>query len=453
MQKTRKILRIGITIGDINGIGPELIINAFKNQRLKEICTPIVYGSPRVLNIYRKILSVDKFSYNVIQQPNQAQPRKISVIDCIADLNDRMEIGKPDTQSGRAAYEALERAMDDLKSDQIDALVTMPIDKSVIQSDDFNFPGHTEYLTKQLDGKESLMFMVHDHLKIGVVTGHVPLKDVSKKLTVDGIVKKVQLMHDSLKLDFSVPRPRIAVMGLNPHAGDNGLLGKEEKEKISKAIEKCANKRMLVFGPYSADGFFGTGMFKRFDGVLAMYHDQGLIPFKLMAGFEGVNFTAGLSKVRTSPDHGPAFDLVGKNEASPTSFIHALYAAIDIHRRRRENQALFDNSMDKAKPVEKPARPERPAKGERKASNEGKGRNEQRRPEIKKAAPNKEQAAPAANEEELEPVEQVESPEVVENTGSEKAEKQVTKSPPAKKEEAVVEAKKEDAESAVSEEE
>lgn len=354
MHKHRKVLRIGITIGDVNGIGPELIINAFKNQRLKEICTPIVYGSSRILNVYRKVLSVDKFSYNVIQKPNQAQPRKISVIDCVETLSDRMEIGRPDEISGRAAYEALERAMADLKSGEIDALVTMPIDKSVIQSDDFQFPGHTEYLTNELDAKGSLMFMVHEHLKIGVVTGHVPLKDVSKHLTVDGIVKKIQLMHDSLKLDFSVPRPRIAVMGLNPHAGDNGLLGKEEKEKISKAIEKCANKRMLVFGPYSADGFFGMGNFKRFDAVLAMYHDQGLIPFKLMAGFEGVNFTAGLSKVRTSPDHGPAFDLAGKNEADPTSFIHALYAAIDIHRRRKDNQELFDNAMDtsnRGKPV------------------------------------------------------------------------------------------------------
>lgn len=375
MHKNRKVLRIGITIGDVNGIGPELIINAFKNQRLKEICTPIVYGSPRILNVFRKVLSVDKFSYNVIQQPNQAQPRKISVIDCIEDLNDRMEIGRPDAQSGRAAYEALSRAMEDLKAGEIDAMVTMPIDKSVIQSDDFKFPGHTEYLANELDAKGSLMFMVHEHLKIGVVTGHVPLKDVSKNLTVDGIVKKIQLMHDSLKLDFSVPRPRIAVLGLNPHAGDNGLLGKEEKEKISKAVEKCANKRMLVFGPYSADGFFGMGTFKRFDAVLAMYHDQGLIPFKLMAGFEGVNFTAGLSKVRTSPDHGPAFDLAGKNVADPTSFIHALYAAIDIYRRRRENQELFDDAMDKhplgdkaqksnKKPaverVEKPAPPKKP---------------------------------------------------------------------------------------------
>lgn len=345
MHKNRKVLRIGISIGDINGIGPELIINAFTNQHLKEICTPIVYGSTRALNVYRKILSVDKFSYNVVQHPNQAQPRKISVIDCIDESVDRVEAGRPDQSSGRAAFEALRAAVADLKAGEIDALVTMPIDKSVIQSEEFQFPGHTEYLAGELGGSEGLMFMVHEHLKVGVVTGHIPLKDVSKALTVDGIVRKIQLMHDSLKLDFSVSRPRIAVLGLNPHAGDNGLLGMEEQEKINKAIEKCSNKRMLVLGPYSADGFFGTGTFKSFDAVLAMYHDQGLIPFKILAGFEGVNFTAGLAQIRTSPDHGPAFDLAGKDIASPTSFIHALYAAIDIYKARRDNQELFDNAM------------------------------------------------------------------------------------------------------------
>lgn len=349
-------------MGDINGVGPELIIRAFTHQRLREICIPVIYGSSRVLNIYRKMLGIDRFSYNVVQEPGQAQPRRISVIECIRDLNDRITVGKPDRQSGMAAFDALEAAVSDLQANRLDGLVTMPIDKHFIQHDDFRFPGHTEYLAQAFDVRENLMFMVHEHLKIGVVTGHVPLKDVSRHLNVDGIVRKLQLMHHSLQRDFSITKPRIAVMGLNPHAGDNGLLGKEEKEKISKAIERCSNKRMLVFGPYSADGFFGSGMFKKFDAVLAMYHDQGLIPFKLLAGFEGVNFTAGLPIVRTSPDHGPAFSLAGKNEADPTSTIHALYAVLDIVRRRQENEELVENSIYKNPPADprnrkKPARP------------------------------------------------------------------------------------------------
>ncbi|MCK5923170.1 MAG: 4-hydroxythreonine-4-phosphate dehydrogenase PdxA, partial [Methylococcales bacterium] len=279
MQKTRKILRIGFSTGDIHGIGPELLIRAFSNQKLKEICTPIIYGSPKVLNVFRKTLSIDKFSYNVIQTPNQAQTRKVSIIDCIDDLHERIELGKPDKQSGLAAAQALTRAVEDLKLGEIDALVTMPIDKHFTQGENFQFPGHTEFLAKHLGVEESLMFMIHEHLRVGVVTGHVPHKDVSRNITTEGIVRKLKLMSNSLKLDFSLTKPRIAVLGLNPHAGDNGLLGKEEKEKISRAIEKCSNERMIVLGPYSADGFFGSGMFKRFDAVLAMYHDQGLIPF------------------------------------------------------------------------------------------------------------------------------------------------------------------------------
>lgn len=349
MQKNRKLLRIGITIGDINGIGPELIIRAFQISRLKEICTPIVYGSPRVLNIFRKLLSVEKFSYNVVEFPNQANPRKVSVIDCITNLDDRMEVGKPSLQGGRAAFEALQRGVQDLNAGEIDALVTMPIDKKTIQGEGFDFPGHTEYLAASCEAPDSLMFMVHEHLKIGVVTGHVPVKDISAGISVEGIVRKVKMMHKSLKMDFSIERPRIAVLGLNPHAGDNGLLGTEEQEIINEAIEKCANNKMLVLGPYPADGFFGTAMFKKFDGVLAMYHDQGLIPFKLLAGFEGVNFTAGLPFVRTSPDHGPAYSLAGKEQADISSFLQALYSAIDIHRRREENKELYANPLKQPK--------------------------------------------------------------------------------------------------------
>jgi len=344
MHKPRKVLRIGLSMGDIHGIGPELIIEAFSRQQLREMCTPIVYGSTRVLNVYRKMMNIERFSYNVVQHPDQAQPRKVSVIDCV-DLPDRIEPGKPDQNSGMAAFQALDTATRDLKEGAIDALITLPIDKHFIQNENFQFPGHTEFLAEAFEAKDSLMFMVHDHLKIGVVTGHVPVKDISKELSIDKIVTKIRLMNESLKMDFNLEKPKIAVLGLNPHAGDNGLLGKEEKEKINKAIEKCTQDKMIVLGPYSADGFFGSGMFKKFDGIMAMYHDQGLIPFKLLAGFEGVNFTAGLPIVRTSPDHGPAFGLVGKNTANPDSLIHALYTAIDVFRRRGENQELVANSI------------------------------------------------------------------------------------------------------------
>ncbi|MBK9450735.1 MAG: 4-hydroxythreonine-4-phosphate dehydrogenase PdxA [Bacteroidetes bacterium] len=344
MQKTRKVLRIGITIGDYNGIGPELIIQGLTEPRLREICTPIVYGSSKVLNVYRKLLSVDKFSYNVIQAPNQAQPKKVSVIDCITNA-DNVEPGKFSLDAGKGAFEALRQAVQDLKSGEIDALVTLPIDKSSIQSEEFQFPGHTEYLAQQFGQDTSLMFMIHDRLKVAVVTGHVPLANVSKAITVELILKKLRIMNMSLKTDFNVDKPKIAVLGLNPHAGDNGLLGKEEKERINKAVEDAQRERIFAMGPYSADGFFGMGLFKKFDAILAMYHDQGLIPFKLMAGFEGVNFTAGLPIVRTSPDHGVAYNLAGKGEADPSSFIHAVYKAMDICRERRDNLDLQEGSL------------------------------------------------------------------------------------------------------------
>ena len=344
MQKTRKILRIGISIGDFNGIGPELVIQGLTEPRLREICTPIVYGSAKVLNVYRKLLSVDKFSYNVIQQPNQAQPKKVSVIDCITN-EDNVEPGKASLEAGKGAFQALHQAVQDLKAGEIDALVTLPIDKSSIQSEEFQFPGHTEYLAQQFGTDNPLMFMIHDRLKVAVVTGHIPLANVSKAITVETILKKLRIMNMSLKTDFNIEKPKIAVLGLNPHAGDNGLLGKEDKERTQKAVEDAQRERIFAMGPYSSDGFFGMGLFKKFDAVLAMYHDQGLIPFKLMAGFEGVNFTAGLSVVRTSPDHGVAYNLAGKGEADPSSFIHAIYKAMDIVRERRDNLDLQEGSI------------------------------------------------------------------------------------------------------------
>lgn len=344
MQKPRKVLRIGISIGDFNGIGPELVIQGLTEPRLKEMCTPIVYGSSKVLNVYRKLLSVDKFSYNVIQQPNQAQPKKVSVIECITNA-ENVEPGKASAEAGKGAFEALRAAVNDLKAGEIDALVTLPIDKSSIQSPEFQFPGHTEYLAQQFGLDTSLMFMIHDRIRVAVVTGHIPLEKVAKAITVETILKKLRIMNMSLKTDFNVEKPKIAVLGLNPHAGDNGLLGREDKEKIQKAVEDAQRERIFAMGPYSADGFFGMGTFKKFDAILAMYHDQGLIPFKLMAGFEGVNFTAGLPVVRTSPDHGVAYNLAGKGEADPASFVHAMYKAMDIYRERRDNLDLQEGSL------------------------------------------------------------------------------------------------------------
>lgn len=331
-------------MGDANGIGPELIIQAFRNSHLREICTPIIYGSTRALNAYRKILSVDKFSYNVIEEPGQAQPRKISVVDCVRSL-DNVEPGVPSLAAGRAAFESLEAAVADLRDGSIDALVTLPIDKATIQNEDFKFPGHTEYLTEAFGADDSLMFMVHESLKVGVVTGHVPVRGIADAITTEGIVNKIRLMVESLRTDFNLEKPKIAVLGLNPHAGDNGLLGSEEKDMIEQAVAAMHKDKAFVFGPYPADGFFGAGSFRKFDGILAMYHDQGLIPFKLMAGFEGVNFTAGLPVVRTSPDHGLAYDLAGTGRADPTSFLHAIYSAIDIARNRAESNDIDENSL------------------------------------------------------------------------------------------------------------
>lgn len=345
MSKIRKTLRIGITTGDINGIGPELIIRAFEDARLKEMFTPIIYGSPKVMNIYRKVLSIEKFSYNIIESPNQAQPKKVSLIDCI-NMQDRVDIGQSNERGGKAALESLEAAVRDLKSGELDALITMPIDKQTIQSEKFAFPGHTEYLAKEFETKEYMMFMVSDVLRMGVVTGHIPLKDVVNQISTKGILEKIRIMDKTLRMDFNIERPTIAVLGINPHAGDNGLLGKEDKEKVERALEQATQEGYLALGPYPSDGFFGSGTYKKFDGVLAMYHDQGLIPFKLLAGWEGVNFTAGLPGVRVSPDHGVAYELAGKGEASLDSFIHAIYFAIDIFRRRHENLEVEENKFE-----------------------------------------------------------------------------------------------------------
>ena len=343
-QNNRK-LKVGITIGDVNGIGPELVIKAFMDQRLKELCIPILYGSSRVLNIYRKVLDVNKFHYIVVPNPSQAQSRKLNIVECIPGL-ERVEIGKASEAGGKAAFLSVKRAVEDAQHQELDALVTLPVDKATFQKHDTEFAGHTELLAKAFNVSENLMFMVSDAIKIGTVTNHLPVSEVARNLSTERIVEKVRLMHASLEKDFSILRPMIAVLGLNPHAGDKGLIGPEENDIISPAVEQLNEQGIRAFGPYPADGFFGSMTYQKFHGVMAMYHDQGLIPFKLLTGYSGVNFTAGIPFVRTSPDHGVAYDIAGKGTADAESLRQAIYLAIDVHHNRSMNADLQENALN-----------------------------------------------------------------------------------------------------------
>jgi 4-hydroxythreonine-4-phosphate dehydrogenase len=337
-------LKIGITIGDINGIGPEIILKTLADSRMLQGPTIVVYGSSRVLNFYRKGMEAEEPVFHGIKSADQALPKKANLISITKD-EIHIEPGQVTAQAGQLAFLSLELAVKDLESNKIDALVTCPINKKNIQSKDFNFPGHTEYLAKYSNVDEALMFMCSDTLRVGIVTGHVPLKEVSRAITKKGILGKLDAMNKSLKLDFSLSKPRIAVLGLNPHAGDDGLLGTEEKEIIIPAIQEARGQGIFAFGPYAADGFFAAGTYRQFDAVLAMYHDQGLVPFKAIAGDMGVNFTAGLPIVRTSPAHGTAYDLAGKGLASENSLRQAIYTAADVYLRRRENKILTANPL------------------------------------------------------------------------------------------------------------
>ncbi|MEO1450466.1 MAG: 4-hydroxythreonine-4-phosphate dehydrogenase PdxA, partial [Bacteroidota bacterium] len=346
-------LRIGITMGDANGVGPELIIRTFLDARMRERCIPILYGSSRVINIYRKVLGVNKFVYNVIKTPQEAQPRKLNIIECIPDL-ERVDIGKPSEIGGKVAHLSLKRAIEDAQHQFIDALVTLPVDKASMTAYDEDFSGHTELLAKAFNVSDNLMLMVSDSLRVGVVTNHLAVKDISRNLTVDRIVQKATILANTLADDFSIQRPMIAILGLNPHAGDRGLIGNEDQEIVAKAVEALQEKNIQAFGPYPADGFFGSLTYKRFHGTLAMYHDQGLIPFKVLAGYDGVNYTAGIPFVRTSPDHGVAYDIAGKGTADLSSVRQAIFLAIDIHSHRTQNLALKENALEI-----KPLKPER----------------------------------------------------------------------------------------------
>ncbi len=342
-MKNDKIV-VGITQGDINSISYEVIIKSLMDNRILDVCIPVVYGSPKVAAYHRKAIDMEQFSFNIVRSASEANAKKANIVNCI-DENTRVEFGKITPEGGESAYLALEKAIEELNEKKIDVLVTGPINKQNIQSNKFTFAGHTEYLQWKYQADEVLMLMVNDFFRIGVVTGHIPLAQVSSQITTENVLTKIQILNKSLIQDFGIRKPRIAVLGLNPHASDNGLLGHEEKDAIIPAIEAARGQNMLVFGPLSADGFFGSSAYRKFDAILAMYHDQGLIPFKSMNYDGGVNFTAGLPVVRTSPAHGTAFEIVGKNEASPDSMRKAIYLACDIYRERKGLEKLMENPL------------------------------------------------------------------------------------------------------------
>ena len=349
-------IKVGITHGDFNGIGYEVILKMIDDNRICELCTPIIYGSAKIAANYRKQLGLQGPAPVQIHQPSEAPDGQAAIINVIGE-EAHVEPGHPSPEAGKAAFEALERAVSDLRAGKIDVLVTAPINKATIHSEFFTFPGHTEYLETSLgDGNKALMILFDDHLRVALVTTHLPLAQVPEAITKDAIVEKLEIFNDSLKKDFDIIKPRIAVLSLNPHAGENGMLGTEEKEVITPAIEEAYSRKIMAFGPYAADGFFGSGQYTHFDGVLAMYHDQGLAPFKTIAMDDGVNFTAGLPYVRTSPDHGTGYDIAGKNQASEASLRSAIFKAIDIFRNRMRfyemnahplRRQYYDKSGDK----------------------------------------------------------------------------------------------------------
>lgn len=331
------LYKIGITHGDINGIGYEVIIKALADTKMMEVCTPIVYGLAKVATFHRKAINLGDFSFQFIKDADQAVNKKPNLIN-LQDTEVKIELGNSTTIAGNLAELSLRTATKDLKNNKINAIVTAPINKENIQSEKFKFSGHTEYFSNEFSSSNSLMMMVDDLLKVAFVSNHTPVKKVVAEITTQKIVDKLTILHQSLVQDFLCTNPTIAVLALNPHAGDNGLLGKEEQEIIIPAIQQATDKRMNVFGPFPADGFFASGKYKKFSAVLAMYHDQGMIPFKLLAGETGVNYTAGLPIVRTSPAHGTAYDIAGKNVAIAQSMRNAIYLAVDILRNRNNSK-------------------------------------------------------------------------------------------------------------------
>ena len=340
----RKLV-VGITQGDGNGISYEVIIKALADERMLDLCTPVIYGSSKIFGFYKKhIHNIEQINTNVISSAKDVHQKRVNIVNCLPD-NVFVEPGQSTPESAKAALTALERAVADIKEGYIDVLVTAPFNKRAMDKEGFGYTGHTEYLEKKFEVDEVAMIMVCDRLKVGVATGHIPLKEVPQQLTTEKILKKLRLMKSSLQRDFGIDAPKIAVLGLNPHCGDGGLMGTEEQEVILPAIKAAAAEDIMAYGPYSPDGFFGLGNYAKFDAVLAMYHDQGLTPFKALAFEEGVNYTAGLPVVRTSPDHGTAYEMAGRDMADPRSMMSAIYTAIDIFNRREEYDDLVENRM------------------------------------------------------------------------------------------------------------
>ncbi len=341
-------IKVGITHGDINGIGYEILLKTFEDPRMSEICTPVVYGSGKIASAYRKTLSLPEVRFTQVESAAEAEGDRLFMVNVVPE-DTRIEPGQATPESGSAALAALRRAVDDLKAGDIDVLVTCPINKHAIHGEEFDFPGHTEYLEAELgdDTDKAMMIMCGEGLRVALVTIHEPVSGIAPKITREAITEALVKFNASLVADFGVHSPRIAVLSLNPHAGDGGVTGTEETDIITPAIADATAAKVLAFGPYAADGFFGSGTYRKFDGILAMYHDQGLIPFKLLAGEHGVNYTAGLKYVRTSPDHGTAYDIVGKGVADPQSLREAIYMAMDIYRNRLREAEATANPLKK----------------------------------------------------------------------------------------------------------
>jgi len=336
---------VGITQGDGNGIGYEVIIKALADKRILDSFTPVIYGSSKIFGFYRKLLhNIEQLDTYVIGSASEAKPKKINIVNCLPE-NIYVEPGQPTPESAKSAIRSLECAVQDIKDGTIDVLVTAPINKRAMNSEGFGYTGHTEYLEQTFGVDDVAMIMVSDLLKVGVVTGHIPLRDVASSITTEKILGKLRLMKASLERDFGVDQPKIAVLGLNPHNGDAGLIGDEESTIIRPAVEAAYAEGIMAFGPYSPDGFFSAGNYGKFDATLAMYHDQGLAPFKALSFERGVNFTAGLPIVRTSPDHGTAYEMAGRDEANPLSMMSSIYTAIDIFRQRQRYDETVNGRM------------------------------------------------------------------------------------------------------------
>ena len=339
-------IRIGITQGDINGVGYEVILKTFSDPTMLELCTPIIYGSPKVAAYHRKALDIQA-NFSIVNSATEAGYNRLSVVNCTDD-EVKVEFSKPDPEAGKAALGALERAIEEYREGLIDGIVTAPINKHTIQSEEFSFPGHTEYIQERAgEGREALMILMNDVLRVALVTTHLPIRDVAQAITKEAVMQKIRIFHEALRKDFNVSNPRIAVLALNPHAGDDGLLGTEERDIIRPALQDMEKEGVFCFGPYAADGFFGNRTYEHFDGVLAMYHDQGLAPFKALSMTDGVNYTAGLPIVRTSPDHGTAYDIAGQGKADEASFRQAVYAALDVYRNRVRYEEAYAHPLRK----------------------------------------------------------------------------------------------------------